>query len=113
MGAFDHPKWSYDEAFEQLFGPRTEGFEPNIFKKFKCPRGRWGRGGGGGMLKLQFNQYITGKSFPASRDSLSSSRQEVQRGEDKTWARGPWTGFIVLPIQKVSQTFVKTNLRPN
>ena len=88
MGAFDHPKWSYDEAFEQLFGPRTEGFEQNIFKKFKCPGGLLGQRG---VLKLQFNQYITGKSFPASRDSLSSSRQEVQRGKDKTWARGPWT----------------------
>ena len=27
MGAFDHLKWTYDEAFKQLFGPGREKFE--------------------------------------------------------------------------------------
>ena len=41
--------------------------------------------------------------------------------KDRPWTRGPWTpslnrvngpGPFFLPIQKVSQTFMKANLRP-
>jgi len=42
MGAFDHPKWTYDGAFEQLFGPGSGGRGgglKKIFQKLKCPRG--------------------------------------------------------------------------
>ena len=35
MGAFDHLKWTYDEAFEQLFGPGRGDLNKN-FKNFKC-----------------------------------------------------------------------------
>ena len=87
------------------------------FSKNSNAQGVTGAEGGGRMLKLQFNQYITDKSFPASRDSLSFSREEVQRGKDKTWARVHglllWSRSIVLPMQKVSQTVVKASLRPN
>ena len=51
VGAFDHQKWTYDEAFEQLFGPGRGAFKQRNSKKFKCPgvcpRGR--------MLKLPFD----------------------------------------------------------
>ena len=53
MGAFDHLKWSYDGAFEQLFGPERGEFE-QIFSKNSNARG----GGRGGMLKLRFDWYI-------------------------------------------------------
>ena len=32
VGAFDHLKWTYDEAFEQLSGPGRRAFEPKICK---------------------------------------------------------------------------------
>ena len=32
VGAFDHLKWTYDEAFEQLFGPGRGEFEQKISK---------------------------------------------------------------------------------
>ena len=50
MGAFDHLEWTYDGAFEQLFGLGRGEFE----LKFKYPGGC-----PGGMLKLQFDWYIT------------------------------------------------------
>ena len=47
MGAFDHLKWTYDEAFEQLFGPGGGGGHLNKnFPKIQ------------GMFKLQFDWYI-------------------------------------------------------
>ena len=49
--AFDHLKWTYDEAFEQLFGPVRGVFE-QIFCKNSNARGVARRDGG--MLKLQF-----------------------------------------------------------
>ena len=52
VGAFDHQKWTYDGAFEQLFGSGRGDLHKN-FQKFKCP----GREEGG-MLKLQFDWYI-------------------------------------------------------
>ena len=54
VGAFDHLTWTYDEAFEQLFGPGRGASEQKIPKKFKCPGGC-----PGGMLKLHFDWYIT------------------------------------------------------
>ena len=38
MGIFDHLKETYDEAFEQFFGPGTEGFEQK-FPIIQMPRG--------------------------------------------------------------------------
>ena len=32
LEAFDHLKWTYDEAFEQLFGPGRGEFEQNLTK---------------------------------------------------------------------------------
>ena len=57
MGAFDHQEWTYDGAFEQLFGLGRGEFE----QKFSKNSNAWGvaRGGGGGMLKLQFDWYIS------------------------------------------------------
>ena len=56
LGAFDHLKWTYDKAFEQLFGPGRGGggaFEPKISKNSNA------RGRGEGMLKLHFDWYIS------------------------------------------------------
>ena len=45
VGAFDHLKWTYDGACEQLFGPRRrKGFEQNFPKSQMpggVPRGCW------------------------------------------------------------------------
>ena len=38
VGAFDHLEWTYDGAFEQLFGLGRMEFS-KIFQKFKCPGG--------------------------------------------------------------------------
>ena len=54
MGAFDQLEWTYDGAFEQLFGLGRGNF-PKIFQKFKCPGVARG-----GMLKLRFDWYIRG-----------------------------------------------------
>ena len=60
MGAFDHLEWTYDGAFEQLFGLGRGEFEQIFSKKFKCPGGC----PGGGMLKLRFDWYITQYEMP-------------------------------------------------
>jgi len=52
VGAFDHLKWTCDGAFEQLFGPRREGFEQTFSKNSNV------RGVARGMLKLRFDWYI-------------------------------------------------------
>ena len=42
VGAFDHLKWTYDEAFKQLFDPRTGAFEQKVLK-IQMPGGcPWG-----------------------------------------------------------------------
>ena len=55
MGAFDHLEWTFDGAFEQLFGLGRGEFEQKFCKKYKCP----GVAREGGMLKLRFDWYIT------------------------------------------------------
>ena len=54
VGAFDHLKWTYDGAFEQLFGPGRGKFELKFFKNSNA-RGVDRGGGGGVMLKLRFD----------------------------------------------------------
>ena len=54
MGAFDHLEWTYDGAFEQLFGLGRGEFEQKFCKKYKYPGVARG-----GMLKLRFDWYIT------------------------------------------------------
>ena len=54
VGAFDHPKWTYDGAFEQPSGPGRGNLNKN-FQKFRCPGGVGGRG----MLKLRLNWYVS------------------------------------------------------
>ena len=53
VGAFDHLKWTYDGAFEPLFGPGRGEFEQQ-FSKNSNARGI----ARGGMLKLRFDWYI-------------------------------------------------------
>ena len=53
MGAFDHLEWTYDGAFEQLFGLGRGEFEQK-FSKNSNVRGV----AQGGMLKLRFDWYI-------------------------------------------------------
>ena len=43
--AFDHLKWTYDEAFEQLFGPGRGAFEQTISKNSNAQGVAWGGGG--------------------------------------------------------------------
>ena len=53
MGAFDHLEWTYNGAFEQLFGLGRGEFEQKISKNSNA------RGvARGGMLKLRFDWYI-------------------------------------------------------
>ena len=66
MGAFDHLEWTYDGAFEQLFGGLGRGEFEQKFSKNSNVRGV---ARGGGMLKLRFDWYI---SFsPSSANKLS------------------------------------------
>ena len=44
VGAFDHQEWTYNGAFEQLFGLGRGEFEQKIFQKFKCLGGCLGGG---------------------------------------------------------------------
>ena len=44
VGAFDHLKWTCDEAFEQLSGPGRGAFEQEI-SKLQMPGGLPGGGG--------------------------------------------------------------------
>ena len=56
MGAFDHLEWTYDGAFEQLFGLGRGQFEQKFSKNSNA---RAGGLPGGGMLKLRFDWYIS------------------------------------------------------
>ena len=53
VGAFDHLEWTYDGAFEQLFGLGRGEFGQKFSKNLKS------RGLPRGMLKLRFDWYIT------------------------------------------------------
>ena len=53
VGVFDHLEWTYDGAFEQLFGLGRGEFEQK-FSKNSNARGP----ARGGMLKLRFDWYI-------------------------------------------------------
>ena len=53
VGAFDHLEWTYDGAYEQLFGLGRGEFEQK-FSKNSNARGV----PGGWMLKLRFDWYI-------------------------------------------------------
>ena len=48
-GVFDHLEWTYDGAFEQLFGLGSGEFE----QKFSKNSNAQGVAGGGGMFKLR------------------------------------------------------------
>ena len=56
MGAFDHLNGPLCRAFERHFGPGRGGFEQYFSKKSNS---RGVSPGGGGMLKLRFDRYIT------------------------------------------------------
>ena len=51
MGAFDHLEWTYDGAFEQLFGLGSGELNKNV-PKIQMPGVL--PGGGGEMFKLRF-----------------------------------------------------------
>ena len=72
MGAFDHLEWTYDGAFEQLFGLGRREFEQK-FSKTSNARGV----ARGGMLKLRFNRYII--STNGKQDA--ARRLEATRGK--------------------------------
>ena len=59
MGAFDHLEWTYNGAFEQLFGHGRGTFGQ------KFPKIQMGlpRGGGGGVFKIRLDWYISADFF--------------------------------------------------
>ena len=57
MGAFDHLEWTYNGAFEQLFGLGRGALEKKI-PKIQMPAGVAQEG----MFKLQFDWYIRRES---------------------------------------------------
>ena len=63
MGAFDHLEWTYDGAFEQLFGLGRGNF-PKIQMSGGLP---------GGMFKLRFDWYVILHFVVALPKSYSSS----------------------------------------
>ena len=56
MGAFDHLEWTYDGAFEQLFGLGRGEFSKN-FPKIQMPRGLPGGGDVEASIWLVHNSY--------------------------------------------------------
>ena len=64
-GVFDHLEWTYDGAFEQLFG-LGRGEVEQKFSKNSNARGV--APGGGGMLKLWFDWYISHAIYSAMVD---------------------------------------------
>ena len=56
VGAFDHLEWTYNGAFDQLFELGRGEFEQKFYKNSNA---RGFARGGGGMLKLRFDWYIT------------------------------------------------------
>ena len=54
VGAFDHLEWTYNGAFEQLFGLGRGEFEQKFSKNSNARRVARG-----GMFKLRFDWYIT------------------------------------------------------
>ena len=74
MGAFDHLEWTYDGAFEQLFGLARGKFEQK-FSKNSNARGV----ARGGMLKLRFDWYLR-KSEGYTLDSgMTPTRSEKKK----------------------------------
>ena len=60
MGAFDNLGWTYNGAFEQLFGLGRGEFE----QKFSKNSNARGVARGGGMFKLRFDWYIMNSFRP-------------------------------------------------
>ena len=56
MGAFDHPEWTYDGAFEQLFGLGSGEFEQKFSKNSNAPGIT--RGGGGECLSFDLTDTL-------------------------------------------------------
>ena len=52
-GAFDHLEWTYNGAFEQLFGLGRGEFEQKFSKSSNARWVAWG-----GMFKLRFDWYV-------------------------------------------------------
>ena len=74
MGAFDHLEWTYNGAFEQLFGLGRGEFEQRVSKNSNA------RGGlPGGMFMLRFDWYIrvTTLSRPEVKDGGFSLERRV------------------------------------
>ena len=71
VGAFDHLEWTYNGAFEQLFG-LGRGNLNKIFPKIQIPGGCQG-----GMFKLRFDWYInlTWCKSPCLMQSSSETSQ--------------------------------------
>ena len=68
MGAFDHLEWTYDGAFEQLFGLGRGGFEQKISKTSNARRVALG-----GMLKLRFvKQSFSQRPIDSTSNGLQS-----------------------------------------
>ena len=78
MGAFDHLEWTYDEAFEQLFGLRSKGFEQKLSKNSNA-RG-FARGG---CLSFDFTDTLLSFITPFTVNS-SQLNQSIRTEYFKT-----------------------------
>ena len=58
MGAFDHLKWTYDGAFEQLFGLGSGEFEQKFSKNSNARGVARGGGGEGGCLSFDLTDAL-------------------------------------------------------
>ena len=80
VGAFDYLKWTYDGAFELLFGLGSGGFEQKKkIQKFKCP--------GGGTLKLLFDWYTSQKANKSDESWYANQDLMMKNGGHWTFSK--------------------------
>ena len=71
--AFDHLEWTYDGAFEQLFGLGRGEFEQKFSKNSNAR---------GGMLKLRFDWYVSAiLQIDSSQRQILRESHEVFQAE--------------------------------
>ena len=111
MGAFDHLEWTYDGAFEQLFGLGRGEFEQK-FSKNSNARGV----ARGGMLKLRFDWYISTMHCRRFNDwsATTNDKYQFQFPTTKTtwflW-KVNWSTWLELGTNKKTWVLFQSNLR--
>ena len=72
----NHLKWTYGGVFEQLFGQERKRMWSKIFSKKSNTWGFAWSGEGRGMLKLQFDWYITEEEKPNQEIAVFKNTRE-------------------------------------